>query len=79
MEKPAGLVTVVFGFFAMLGVVTAVIAGVVMSLTDGGERSVFKAVALIAILLTVLTGYIAVAAWRKWWPLGNLAEADPEA
>ncbi|MET0628761.1 MAG: hypothetical protein ABW033_09925 [Acidimicrobiia bacterium] len=79
MGKTARLVTVVFGLFAVLGVVTAVIAGVVMSLTDGEERSVFKAVALIAILLAVLTGYIAVAASRKWWPLADLAEADPEA
>ena len=79
MGKTARLVTVVFGLFAVLGVVTAVIAGVVVSVTDGEERSVFKAVALIAIVLAVLTGYLAVAAWRKWWPLGDLAEADREA
>lgn len=78
MGKTARLVTVVFGAFAVLGVVTAVIAGVVTSQTDGDVRSVFTTVALIAIVLAVVTGYLAVAASRKWWPLRDLAEAEPE-
>ena len=69
MEENRGLVTAVFGAFAVLGAVTAAIAYAVTTQVDGGERSVFKTVAAIAIVLAVVTGYIAIAAWRRWWPL----------
>jgi hypothetical protein len=69
MGNDSKLVTVVFGIFAALGVVTAVIAGVTASLTDGDAKSAFTTVALVAIVLAVVTGYVALAAWRQWWPL----------
>ena len=80
MRQDRGL-ALVLGVFAALGVATAVIASVVASLVEGEVQSVFKTVAVIATVLAVLTGYIALAAWRKWWPLGDLLAptgVDPE-
>ena len=80
MRQDRGL-ALVFGVFAALGVVTAVIASAVASLVEGEVRSVFKTVAVIATVLAVLTGYIALAASRKWWPLGDSltpSGVDPE-
>jgi hypothetical protein len=79
MTEGRGLTAVVCGVFAALGVVTAVIAGAVASLVEGEVRSVFKAVTVIAIVLAALTGWVALAAWRKWWPLREApAGIDPE-
>jgi len=69
MEEHRGLATVVFGMFAVLGVVTAVIAYAVTTQVDGDAQSVFEVVAVIAVVLAVLTGCLAAAAWRRWWPL----------
>jgi uncharacterized membrane protein len=69
MEENRRLFTAVFGAFAAFGVLTAVIAGVVATQAEGDERSAFEMVALIAVVLAVVTGFVALAAWRRWWPL----------
>ena len=69
MDENRGLITAVFGAFAVFGVMTAAISAVVATQSDGGVQSVFRAAAVIAIILAVLTGYVALAARRKWWPL----------
>jgi uncharacterized membrane protein len=69
MEENRAQFTAVFGAFAALGLVTATIAYAVTTQVEGGVRSVFKTVAAIAVVLAVLTGYVAIAAWRRWWPL----------
>ena len=69
MEKNRRLITVVFGAFAAFGVITAAISAAVATQVDGGVRSVFRAAAVVAIALAVVTGYIALAAQRKWRPL----------
>lgn len=84
MEENRRLFTAVFGVFAAFGVVTAAIAGAVATQTEGDERSLFRAVAVIAIALAVLTGYVALAAWQRWWPLREPATPsaggfDPES
>jgi hypothetical protein len=63
-----GPVIIIFGMFAALGVVTAGIAFAVATQVEGDVRSLFKTVGLIASALAALTGYLAVAAWRRWWP-----------
>ena len=82
MEENRGLFTAVFGAFAVFGVVTASIAYAVTTQVEGDERSVFEAAAVIAIGLAVVTGYVAVAAWRRWWPLresaARSAAVDPQ-
>jgi hypothetical protein len=69
MDENQRLIVVVFGAFATFGVMAALIAGVVASQVDGDVRSVFRTLAVIAIVLACLTGYIALAAFRRWWPL----------
>ena len=69
MEENRRLIAAVFGAFAAFGVMTAVISAAVATQVDGGVRSVFRAAAVIAIVLAALTGYVALAARRKWWPL----------
>jgi CHASE2 domain-containing sensor protein len=69
MDENRKLLVVVFGAFAAFGVMAAVIAGAVATQVDGDVRSVFRMVALIAIVLACLTAYVALAASRKWWPL----------
>ena len=69
MEENRRLIVGVFGAFAAFGVMGAVIASLVATQVDGDVRSVFRMVALIAIVLACMTGYIAIAASRKWWPL----------
>ena len=82
MEENRGLFAAVFGAFAALGVVTAAIAYAVTTQVEGSERSLFTTVAAIAIVLAVVTGYVAVAAWRRWWPFRESATraagVDPE-
>ena len=63
------LMTAVFGGFAALGLLTAAIAVAVATQTHGEVRTVFRTVAIIAVVLAILTGYLAAAAWRQWWPL----------
>jgi len=69
MDEGRGLAIAVFGMFAALGVMTAAISYAVATQVEGEVRSVFQTVAVIAGLLAVLTGYLAVAAWRRWPPL----------
>jgi uncharacterized membrane protein len=76
MEENRKLVTVVFGAFSALGIVTAVIAAAAATQAGDDVRSVFRAVAVIAVALTVLTGYVAMAARRKWWPLRDSPTAS---
>ena len=61
----------IFGMFAALGVMTAAIAYAVATQVNSDARSLFKTVAVIASVLAVLTGYLAIAAWRRWWPLSR--------
>ena len=65
----------IFAVFAALGVLTAAIVFAVTTQVEGEVRSVFKVAALIVSALAVLTGYLAVAAWRRWWPLREKEEA----
>jgi CHASE2 domain-containing sensor protein len=69
MDENRRLLVIVFGAFAVFGVMVAMIAGAVATQVGGDVRSVFRMVALVAIALACLTGYIALAASRKWWPL----------
>jgi|1185.fasta_scaffold08628_2 hypothetical protein len=69
MDENRRLIVIVFGAFATFGVMGAAIAAAVATQLDGGVRSAFRMVAVIAIVLACLTGYIALAASRKWWPL----------
>ena len=69
-----GLAIAIFGMFAALGVMTAAIAYAVATQVNGDARSLFKTVVVIASVLAVLTGYLAIAAWRRWWPLSGAAD-----
>ena len=56
------------GAFSALGALTAIVAFAVVSRVDGEVRTLFRTVGTIAVALCVLTGYLASAAWRRWWP-----------
>jgi hypothetical protein len=67
--KERELAIAVFGAFAALGTITATIAYIVTTQVEGDALTVFKTAAVIASVLAVLTGYLAIAAWQRWWPL----------
>jgi len=69
MDEGRGPAIAVFGLFAALGVMTAAIAYAVATQVEGEVRTAFKTAAVIAGVLALLTGYLAVAAWRRWPPL----------
>jgi hypothetical protein len=63
------LMMAVFGVFAGLGAVIAIIGFAVASRVEHEAQHLFRVVAVIGLVLAVSMGFLAVAAWRRWWPL----------